>query len=746
MDKLQRLTKAKIPGEATGIEVRKSICTLCDPNTQCGLDCYVKDGRIVKVEGTLENPHNAGTLCSKGAAQRQWVYNDERLLTPLKRVGPRGSGEFAPISWTEALDTVAQNLARLKEESGPESVVFYCGYPKHLRPFLHRLAFLYGSPNYCTESSSCFTAMNMAWRLDYGQMAAPDLMNAKLVLVWSNNAFHTGTPNARRLMDAKERGVKFIVIDPRTTPMAGIADLHLQVRPGTDGALALAMANVIISEGLYDRAFVTRWTHGFEEFRDYAATFTLQRAEETTGVPAALIREAAIMYATTKPAAIMPSAAPVVHNTNGVQNQRAISALAGLTGNYDVPGGNVATSPGWMHLWGAGFTTLEHEYEMPAKWSDFPPRLGSERFPVWSEMVDEAQAMDFPRQATTGAPYPLRGFVGFALNHRMFPGSADWLAALDTLDFVCVADLFLTDSAKHADIVLPVASSVERNEVRAYPQKFVIYSSPAIEPLGEARSDTDVIFGLAKKLGLDGYQKLEGGPSQESGEFLPNGAPAFAEAFDAAVDWMLQPSGMTTAQLKAHPGGMPVPNPTPPAFKKYEAKGFPTHTGKMELVSSVLQKYADRPGIDALPTYREPESSPVSTPDVAADYPLVLGTGSRLPMFIHSRMFRVPWTRSLRRDATVDLNPADARRYGIATGDTVELSTPKGSITVKANVSELAREGVAHMFHDYPEADVNTLLSGDYLDPISGFPGYKASLCSVKKVAPTTAGSQGVTR
>ena len=185
MDKLQRMIKGKIPGEATGIEVRKSVCTICDPQTQCGLDCYVKDGRIIKVEGSLENPHSGGTLCAKGAAQRQWVYHEDRLRTPLKRVGPRGSGEIVPISWTEALDTVTENLQRLKAESGPESVVFYCGYPKQLRPFLQRLAFLYGSPNYCTESSTCFTAMAMGWRLDYGQMAGPDLANTKCLLVWT---------------------------------------------------------------------------------------------------------------------------------------------------------------------------------------------------------------------------------------------------------------------------------------------------------------------------------------------------------------------------------------------------------------------------------------------------------------------------------------------------------------------------------------------------------------------------------
>jgi anaerobic selenocysteine-containing dehydrogenase len=741
------MIKGKIPGEATGIEVRKSICTICDPQTQCGLDCYVKDGRIIKVEGSLENPHSGGTLCAKGAAQRQWVYHEERLRTPLKRVGPRGSSEFVPISWTEALDTITQNLQRLKAESGPESVVFYVGYPKQMRPFVQRLAFLYGSPNYCTESSTCFTAMAMGWRLDYGTMAGPDLAHTKLLFVWTGNPLWAGTPNARKLMDAKERGVKFIVVDPRNSPIAALADLHLRLRPGTDGALALAMANVIISEGLYDRQFVSEWGRGFDEYRTYAATFPLDRAEQITGVPAALIREAAVLYATTKPAAMMPSSTPVVHHTNGVQNQRAAAMLVGLTGNFDIAGGNVVQPAGWLEVGGSGFPVRDHAFKMPRKWSDMPPRVGAERFPVWTEMIDQGQAMDIPRQIDSGEPYPLRGFVGFGVNYRMFPGSTDWLKAVKKLDFICITDLFLTDTAKHADIVLPGCSSVERSEVRGYPQRYVIATQPAIEPVGESRSDTDIIFGLAQKLGLP-YQDYDGAgdsgaagaPAAELGGFLPNGAPDFGDAFDAAMDWILQPSGLTMAELKKHPGGMPVPNPIPVVYKKYEKNGFPTPSGKMEFVSSITEKYPDREGIDGLPVYHEPKLSPVSTPEVAAAYPLVLGTGSRLPMFIHSRLFRVSWTRSLRRDAMVDLNPADAATYGINQGDLVELSTPRGSIQVKANVTEVAARGVAHMYHDYPEADVNSLLPGDYLDPISGFPGFKSLLCAVKKVAPGAAG------
>lgn len=728
MDRVQRMTKGKIPGPETGIEVRKSICAICDPMSQCGLDCYVKDGRVIKVEGTREHPQNQGALCPKGAAQRQWVYHEDRLRTPLKRVGPRGSGRMVPISWTEALDTIAERLQLIKAESGPESVVFYVGYPKHPRPFLQRLSMLYGSPNYCTESSACNTAAVMAWRSMYGQLGAPDIANTTCLFALGRNPFHGSGLQARQLFDAHERGVKFIVADPRITPLASIADIHLQLRPGTDGALALAMANVMISEGVHDREFVAEWTRGFDEFRRYAAEFTPERAEEITGVPAAKIRDAALLYATSKPAAMMPSSSPVVHHVNGVQCERATLALIGLTGNFDIPGGNVVTTPSWLHVSGAGFTTREHEFEMPRPWSDLPPRLGQTRFPVWTEMVDECQSMDFQRQVATGAPYPLKGFVAFGLNYRLWPDSGGFLAALDKLDFVVDVDLMLTDSAKHADIVLPTCSSLERSELRCYPQKYVIYTTPVIEPLGEARSDFDIVFGLADKLGLD-YQV----PGDTSGGYLPNGAPDFGKAVEAAFDWMLEPSGMRIADLKPHPAGMKVPNPTPTTYRSYQRTGFRTPSGKMEFSSSILEKYSDHPGVDGLPLYAEPPYSPVASPERAKDYPFVLCTGARLPMFIHSRLFRLPWSRSLRPDAAADLNPADAQALGIAQGDVIEISTPTGSIRVRANLTQMVRPGDVHMLHGYPEADVNTLLESDYLDPISGFPGYKAALCAVRK-------------
>ncbi len=709
----ERRARAKIPGADTGIEVRHSVCTICDPLTQCGLDLYVKDGRIVKVQGTAGNPHNEGTLCSKGQALRQYVYHKDRLRTPLRQVGRRGSGEFEPISWDEALDTIAARLNDAKAAHGPESVVFYAGYTKWMRPFLHRLAGAFGSPNYLTESSTCFRAMAMAQNLTFGMTAGPDLKGSRCLLVWSSNPFYTNTTLARKLLDARDRGLKVITVDPRLSPMATHADLHLRLRPGTDGALALAMANVIIAEELYDREFVDQHVHGFDEFRAYAAGFTLDRAEEITGVPAAKIVQAARMYATAKPAAIMPSASPVVHQTNGVQNYRAVFALVGLTGNYDVRGGNFVDPLSWLYV-PAGFRSREHEFCYPRPDSEMAPPIGADRYPVWAELVDEGQAMHWPHQVHSGAPYPLKAALCFGINYRMWPGSSYMAAALEKLDFVANIDLFMTESCRFADIVLPACTSVERSELRCYPERWAILTQPAIAPLHESRSDADIIYDLAGRLGVDD--------------------PLLSAGYEAGLDWILEPSGLTLAELSKHPAGMPVPSPLAPPERKFMDGGFKTPSGKLELVSGRLARFAESHGYDALPTYRPPKYSAESTPELAADYPLTLNTGSRLPMFVHSRTFRLRWTRALRPEPMADVSPADAGRLGIVQDDPIRISTPRGSIEVKANVTAVAQSGVVHMYHAYADADVNSLIEPDYLDPISGFPGFKGLLCRVEKV------------
>ncbi len=705
-----RLIQGKVANGDTGIEIKKTICSICNPLSHCGVDAYVKDGVVVKVEGSKENPHSGGTLCSKGNANRQYIYHKDRIRTPLVRTGDRGSGHFIPVSWNDALDLIASRLLKIKEESGPESVVFYAGFPKWMRPFLKRLAHSFGSPNYCTESSTCFRASFMGAALNYGAMGPADVARSKCLLVWSSNPFYSNTTLARGILDAREKGLKIIDVGPLITPMTAQADIHLRIRPGTSGALALSMADVIIEEGLYDDDFVQNYTLGFEEYRAYVAQFPPGVGEEITGVPAAKIIEAARLYASTKPACMMTSASPTTHHTNGLQNHRAIVALVGLTGNYDVAGGNPVVPPAYLYQQSPGLVTREHEFEQSRQWEEMAPRVGQDQHPAWCRVVPEAQAMQLPFDIQSGKPYPIRAMLGFGLNYRMWPGQDFMEASLKKLDFLVDVDIFMTDTAKLADLVLPACTSFERSELKFYPQHYVIWTKPAIRPLWESRSDAEIIFDLARRLAPDDALMQKG--------------------YEASIDWMLEPTKLTLKELKKHPAGLKVENVKAPPFQKYKKNGFSTPSGKMEFTSTILAET----GYDALPVYREPGLSPRSAPEVAKEFPLIFTSGSRLPMFIHSRTFRLDWTRSLRPDAMVDIHPHDARDRGIAQEDWVSLSTPRNSIRVKANLTEIVPPGVVNMYHDYPEASVNLLVEPDYRDPISGFPGFKSLLCEVKKL------------
>ena len=701
--------RGKVPGEGSGIEIRPTICSICNVTTHCGIDAYVKDGVVIKVEGTEANPSSRGALCPKGAASRQYIYSKDRVRVPLLRQGERGSSDFKPISWKEALDRIAERLLKIKEDSGPESVVFGVGFTKWMRPFLKRLAHSFGSPNYITESSVCFMAMAMAYKLNYGALGYPDVGKAKCLLIWSASPFYSKNPAApRALLEAKEKGLKIIDVGPLITPLTAHADIHLRIRPGTSGALALGIANVIIEENIFDREFVENWTVGFEQYRSYAGQFTPQVTEKVTGVPAELIRKAARLYAESKPAALMTSASATLHHTNGTQNERALLALIGLTGNWDIPGGNVVKPDTYIHV-PAGVGTREAEFVQPRSWSEMAPRIGEKVYPLWKEMVNEAQGMQFPAQMETRKPYPILAMLAFGLNYRMWPGSDFMREALKKLDFFVDVELFMTDTAKLADIVLPACTSFERSELKFYGQGYVIWTQPAIQPLGESRSDAEIIFELAHRL-------------------VPED-PLFKKGHEGCVDWIIEPSGLKLEGLKRHPAGMPLIDLPALKFRKYKESGFPTPSGKMEFVSTLLAKH----GLDGLPKYNEPKHSPVSTPDLARDFPLVLTTGARLPMFIHSRTFRMPWTKGLRPDPVVDINPADAEKRGLSQGEWVTLSTPRSSARVRANVTVVVPPGVANLYHGYPDVEVNQLIEPDYLDPISGFPGFKSLLCEVKK-------------
>lgn len=708
MTDLERKIKAKIPGPDTGIEVRHTMCDICSPGMHCGINAYIKDGKVIKIEGIDGHPKNDGRLCTKGMANREYIYREDRIKTPLRRVGKRGEGKFEPISWEEAYAEIAEKLNACKNAYGAESVAFYSGYSKWYRQMLRRLAYAFGSPNYGCESSACYTAAFMSWKIAAGDQGNPDMKNSDLFLGWAYNPFYSSYMEAKEAMELKEKGLKFIIVDTRRTPTTEkLADLFLQPKSGTDGALAHAIANVLIKNDWIDREYIEKYVYGFEEYAAYVAQFDENNVEEITGVPYALVEEAARMIHENPRMSCNESSAPLCHHRNGLQNYRSVLSLLAITGNFDREGGQILTPHSFMHV-PCGFPTKEEEYMYEIRPKDVKEPVGAERFPLWNYLEGEMQAMDMPRQILDGKPYPLRAVFALGMNARMFPDSERMFRALESLDFFVDTDLFMTDTAKWADIVLPACSSFERGEFKPYSGGLAWYTNPAIEPLGEARSDVQIITELARVMDLPD-------------EVLKNGYEYFIQKY------ILDDYGVTVEELKKVE--LPVKIADVRVHKDYEMleTGLSTPTGKFELKSAIIEQHPEW-GLNALPTYREPLND--ADPE---KYPFVFSSGSRIPNAIHSRLHKVPRNRSLRPDPMADMNAEDCKELGVKEGDFIEISTEKGAICVKVHPTMTVQKGLVNLFHGYSEADAESIMDGDHLDPYSGFPAYRSTRCAVRK-------------
>lgn len=698
MDEKQRLLRAKIPGPETGIEVKHTICDICCPSFHCGVDAYVKDGKVIKIEGTADHPVNHGLLCPKGLSNRQYLYRADRIRTPLRRVGERGEGKFEPITWEEAYAEIAQRLNAIKAESGPESVLFYSGYSKWYRPFLHRFTYSFGSPNFLTESSSCMTSTFLNWWVTTGNpMCSSDVSHAGVFLGWAFNPYYSRHLAALNVEKRKAEGMKVIIVDPRVTPASlKLADLHLRPRVGTDGAVALGLGHIFIRDGRIDREYIDKYVHGFEAYAGYVRQFTPQRVEELTGVPAAQLEQAAAMIAGNLPMAINESAAPLAHHRNGFQNYRAIMALSAILGCFDRPGGQVPIQFSYNYLV-AGFPTREDEFILAHHDRVKAPAVGAQRFPVWNDFIHEAQANDLSRQIEEGTPYPIRAMLGFGMNYRISPDDARLKRNLMKLDFLVNTELFLTDTCKFCDIVLPACTSFERSEPKSYGGGYLCLTKPVVEPLWDSRDDVRILCELAEALDLDD-------------ELLRQGK-------EACWRYIFQDLPVTLEELKASDHPVKVPGLEPYVPGTLLERGLDTATGKFELYSEAIAKY---PHLDPLPTYVPPFDTQEDP-----EWPFHLCTSPRLTNALHSRLHQVPWARSLRPDPMADLNPEDAAELGIAQGDDIRMSSPRGEVVVKANLSHKVDRGMVYFYHGYREADSNLLTDNEALDPYSGFPAYR---------------------
>ncbi|MBP2654107.1 MAG: putative molybdopterin oxidoreductase, associated with bss3 [Firmicutes bacterium] len=677
----------------------------------CGVKLYIKNGKVVKVEGDENHPFSQGRACPRLLALTQYMYHPDRITYPLKRVGARGEGKFERITWDEALDTVEEKFSNIKAEYGPESVLFCQGTGRDIGGPISFLAYSYGSPNWIQlglAGHSCYTprlGAMMATHGDYAVLDAgqfsekryadPEYEVPKVIIIWGQNPM-PGCPDGffgHWIVDCMKRGSKLIVVDPRWTWFASRSEKFLQIRPGTDGALAMGMINVIISEDLYDQEFVKNWTEGFDDLKRRAAEYPPQKVAAITWIPEADIIAAARLYASAKPAAIQWGV-PIDKCPEGSTVAQAIAHLWCLTGNLDVPGGNVIARPAYgvttypfstqeMHeLYGEEFVRRLNE-----------KRIGAKEFAMVRNFRGWAQPDLAVKQMLTGDPYPIKAC--WIQTSNVLGGQAADTAlhyeALKKMEFVVVADLFHNPTTMAvADIVLPVASIAEKESFRSWwvPLQVIV---PAVE-VGECRSDWEINLELAKR-------------------FNPELAKRYGSVKDLIND-RLKPCGLTYDELKAQGGWiMPPENSASRPYRRYEKgllrpdgkPGFRTPTGKVEFASKSYEEW----GLDSLPYYSEPPESEVRTPEVYKKYPLVMVTGRRSSVYFHSEHRMIPWLRECDPYPIVEIHPSVAEQVGIDDGEWVVIENDRGSIKRKAKVTPIVHPKVISVPHGWwlPEED-----------------------------------------
>jgi len=737
----------------------------------CGVLAYVKDGKLVKVEGDPDHPWNQGRLCSRCLAMTQYVYHPDRLTHPLKRVGKRGEGKWQEISWDEAFDLIETKMNKIREEFGPESVIFAMGTGRDIGPWICLLAYAYGSPNvmFALSGVACYSPRIAAVEMVQGDYCILDAAQwfpkryddphykiPECIIVWGYNIPASCPDNVfgHWIIDLMKKGTKIIAIDPRLSWFASRAEKWLSLRPGTDGALAMGFLNVIVNEGLYDKDFVEKWTNAPHLIRsdtgkllrendltkggspanfviwDKASTrpavwdsgnvaykqndvkpalegefkisladgatvtaktvwaafckevnnYPVKRVSEITWVPEKDIIEAARLYAKSKPASIhwgvpidmTPAITPTV---------QAITNLWCITGNLDIPGGNVIARYAFDAV-AYALPGAEGVIKLESKEAD-KKRIGADRYGPLNKFILRAQPDLALEQIFSEKPYPIKGMwiqscnpvAGIGLDPKR------WVEALKKLDFVVAVDLFMTPSTQLADVVLPAASFLEKDGVRSWwiPLQTI---NKAIT-VGECKPDVEINFELAKR-------------------FDPNLRwKNIYELFDEII----KPSGLTFKQLQEKGWAFPPQGHPSTPYHRFEKgllrpdkkPGFQTPSGKIELYSSLREEW----GLEPIAHYEEPPFTPVSQPELLKKYPLILSTGRRSPVYFHTEHRNIPWLRKIDPDPVVEINPQTARSHGIENGQWVWVENWMGRCKLKAKVTAVVPRWMVMAAHGW---------------------------------------------
>jgi anaerobic selenocysteine-containing dehydrogenase len=680
----------------------RTICQFC--HTNCGLVIHRNGDGSISVQGDPDHPMNRGRLCVKGAAIPEFVRSEDRLKYPLQKT-PTG---FKRISWDEALKLAAEKLGEIRSKFGPLSLVLCEGAPVSYQGRDGFLQFMgeFGSPNVTGAANLCMVPRMTAFRAVTGGIRAePDYDRTKLVLFWAANplvsvrfgAYSAYNGMMQIISRLKQRGVRILSIDPFRTATVQQADEWVQIRPGSDVALGLAMIHVIISEELYDKGFVEGYASGFAELREHVRACSPKWAEGHTGIPEKDIEDLARRYATTKPAAIYEGNGLDMY-TNGVDAVRTIAILIALTGNLDVPGGNV-------------FMPFAAQSTLPTKALPKEKRVWHEKFPVFGEVPFPAV-----KEAVLGGEEtrPRAMIVHHSNPVLVQANERRTREALGKLDFLMVNEIFPTATSEMADLVLPIASDFETFGYRAYSSVeggFLALARPITAPVGEARSVFEVEYELAERMGFH-----------------------LDYPFHDAVSWIqfrIKPSGVTFERLNEEQ----IVYATPPVqYRKYISTGFKTPSGKVEFYSQRLEAS----GYSPMPVYTEPAGEPLIERAMSdKGFPL-LGTSRRPSQFVHTKLKNLKALSKAYPEPLVWLHPVDASDRGIADGDQAEVASPQGKIALKAKLTEDTKPGLVWIDFGWGnptdgKANINVLTNDAYFDPISGGTPNRLFPCEVQR-------------
>jgi anaerobic selenocysteine-containing dehydrogenase len=678
-------------------------------------------GRIVKITGDKDSPTSKGYICPKGARAADTLYHPDRITRPMLREKGRGEAAWRAIEWDEALDLMESHFKRIIDEHGPEYIAIAQGTGRPYTEFTPRFCNALGSPNHVSPAHNCYVPRNICAGMTMGWFPQPDIYGRsgtmpRCVMVFGSNIMESGGEGGycgKMVTRALDQADKTIIIDPRRIKACEGSDYHLPLRPGSECALMLGMLHAVIVNEAYDKDFVENYCSGFDKLQTHIQPFTIQWAQEITGVPAELIEEAALTFARTGPSALIWGNG-IDESVSAFQTARAVFLLLALCGSIDVPGGMVRWVPPAnlrpkSHMvdhsvQGAQFLSPEQQKKCI---SPFPLCPGAHPPSFWQACVD-------------GKPYKPKAIWLIGTNPIMTHTRGDVVqsALRDHMEFVVTSDFFMTPTAAVSDLVLPAAHWLEQEDVVYFHKIWCVLARKKLAQVGEARDDRAVMLDMAHRLGLD-----EAFPWKDWDDYLK---------------WILEPSGMTFDEFAEKDilfGDM--------EYRKYEKEGFKTPSGKFELYSNVMEHM----GLDPMPVYTEPPLSPVSTPELLDEFPFILMTGCKIKGFFHTEGRNIPALRKIHPDPMVDMHPEDAAALGLEAGQMVEVATPYGRQRFKLHPDDRLQRGVVHAEHAwwFPEreepdfgcftSNANMLFGNEHFDPISGAQPLKCLLCKVQPLS-----------